>query len=204
VVAISQLVVRQVRDSGYEQSTLTAIGMTRGQATLGMIARGSVPIVVGCVVGVALATVPSGIFPVSFVRRIEPSPGFRVETMVLLLGGVVLGVGLLAGVGLALALRARGSVAASRSPFAAIAKRLPTGPISIGARFAFTPQSGDGTTIRGAIIGMIAGVAFLVGAFGFGASLDRLVEQPARWGANYDVASAGTGPARSPSPFWPR
>jgi ABC-type antimicrobial peptide transport system permease subunit len=42
------------------------------------------------------------------------------------------------------------------------------------------------------------GVAGLVGAFGFGASLDRLVDQPARWGANYDVAVGGNGASSIP------
>ena len=158
------------------------------------------PIVAGTLLGIAGATLLSGVFPTGFVRRIEPDVGLRFETTVLFLGAVVL-VAALALWTLTALLLARWASRRARRPSAvieAIAKRCGASTVSTGLRFAFTRREQDGGSMRTVVIGLLLTVGALVGAITFAASLDRLVSEPARYGTNYDL-QFGNG-AESVSP----
>ena len=189
VAAIGQLITRHVRLSPDERERLAAIGFDDGQLLSESMGRAAVPILAGTLLGIGGATLASGIFPMGFVRRVEPDVGLRFETTVLILGAVaVLGALMLWTLGALLL--ARWASRRARRPSAvieAIATRCGGSTASTGLRFAFTRRERDGGSMRTVVIGLLLTVGALVGAITFAASLDRLVSEPARYGTNYDL-----------------
>lgn len=189
VAAIGQLITRHVRLSPDERERLAAIGFDDAQLLSESMGRAAVPILTGTLLGIGGATLASGIFPMGFVRRVEPDVGLRFETTVLILGVVAL-LGALMLWTLAALLLARWASRRARRPSAvieAIASRSGASTASTGLRFAFTRRERDGGSMRTVVIGLLLTVGALVGAVTFAASLDRLVSEPARFGNNYDL-----------------
>jgi hypothetical protein len=177
-----------VRLSPAEQSRLSAVGFTDRQIFAESIGRAAVPIVAGAVAAVVLATVASGIFPTGFVRRLEPDPGVRFETAVLILGAVGLLAALL--VWSAVAFGSRRSRSAAFHPSTVIdniATKSPSATAATGVRFAFTRGERDVGSVRTSVAGLLLTVVGVVGALTFASSLDRLVSDRARFGYGYDI-----------------
>ncbi|MGI8756605.1 MAG: FtsX-like permease family protein [Acidimicrobiales bacterium] len=188
VAALGQLVARRVRLSTAQRTQLAAVGFTGTQAVAESTALGAVPVLAGVFLGAGLATLASQQFPTGFVRRIEPSPGLRVEPLVLMAGTVGFAVFLMLWILLALSLTRR-SLRRQPSGFVEqMAARSPSATASTGVRFAFMRGERDIGSIRGTVLGMVMTVAILMGTVTFGASLGRLVDDPARSGSNYDMA----------------
>ncbi len=184
LIAIGQLLSRHSRLPDDERNSLAALGFTRGQLVAETTTLSTVPAIAGIALGIGIAVAASGIFPLTFVREIEPHPGTRVDTVALGLGGVALLVSLLAWV--AVTSVVSGLVGARRLRATAndtISRRAPTATAAIGARFALTSP-------RRSSAGMIATMAIvvtgIVGSIAFASSLDRLVTHRARFGGNYD------------------
>ena len=78
-------------------------------------------------------------------------------------------------------------------PMEAIATRAGSATASTGLRFAFGRREQDRGSTRTVILGLAATLACLVGALTFGASLSRLVDQPSRYGVNYDMMLGNSG-----------
>ncbi|HSB85026.1 MAG TPA: ABC transporter permease, partial [Ilumatobacteraceae bacterium] len=147
------------------------------------------PLVTGTSAGVAIAIALSGRFPTGFVRRIEPDPGVRIETAVVLVGAATFVVAVVAWLLVAMMVR-HGSPRRRERPAVAveaIATRAGAATASTGLRFAFTRGEHDRGSARTVIIGIAFTVTGLVGALTFATSLVRLVNEPARYGSNYDV-----------------
>lgn len=195
VVIVGQLVVRQVRVPRSVRTTMSAIGMSRPQLLAEPVGRAAVPIAAGAAIAALVAYAASGVFPVGFAELVEPHPGRRLDVVVHLLGPVLLTLALLAWVLLATVLDGRETtVSRSPRPVEHVASRIPSATVATSIRFAFAPPSGDGGSRAGPMVGLALVVSVLVGAVTFAVSVARLIDEPARWGANFDlgVGQGGT------------
>ncbi len=194
VAVIGQMLSRQVRLPEPERLVLRAVGMTRVQVVADALGRALAPALVGALGAGVLAFFASGIFPTGVVRRVEPHPGLLFDPLVHVVGAFVLVVGLAAWVTLALALASR-RVPATRPPrvIDPIAPRLRPASATAGFRFALSRPSPYPGSPLAVVAGLAVVVAVLVGALTFGLNLDRLVDEPARSGQNYDLAIGSGG-----------
>ena len=188
IVVVGQVLGRQVRRSEVERLVLRSMGMTRRQVVADPLLDAAVPTIVGVSAAVALAYAASGLFPRGFVLHVEPDPGRRFETVALIPGALALGLVVLAWVLVALVVSNRGHPDVSRTTVVdAVAGHVPV-RAATALRFAFTRQTREPTRPRAAVAGTAVVVAVLVGALTFGASLGDMVDRPARWGADFDLA----------------
>jgi ABC-type lipoprotein release transport system permease subunit len=197
IAVLAQVITRQLRSTETERQRLTALGFTERQVMFESVARCAVPIVVGCVLGGALAITVSDAFPTGFPRKLEPSPGTLVQWPVLITS-VVAVTGLLF-VWTATTLTLGNRRVASVQPTTAveaIATHTGSAASGVGVRFAFTRASGQRGSVRAGAIGILLTLAALVAALTFGSSLGRLIDEPARYGANYDAAIGDSGGER--------
>ena len=131
----------------------------------------------------------SGRFPTGFVRALEPDPGVHVDAGALAIGGILLLGCLLAWVAVAFfTSRPRRALRARSRHSETIARVAPSPAAATGTNFALTGSEGSSTAALGTILALAFIVAGLVGATAFSASLDDLVTDRARFGANYDFA----------------
>ncbi len=196
IAVLGQLVTRHVRLGAVERSRLVAIGSTDGQIVAESSARAAIPVVIGALLGAVVATVPSSVFPAGFFRRLEPHPGFEIDVTVIPLGVLVTIVGLAAWTVGVLWIAQRPARSARPSKLVeTLATRTPGSAAATGLRFAFTRRATERAAIRGPIVAIMMTVAVLVGAIVFGASMSRLMDEPARYGSNYDLAIGDDGAA---------
>ena len=195
-VVVGQLASRQVRSSDDQRVSLASLGLTRAQILADSLGRVGLPALVGGVLAAALAYGFSGLFPTGFVHRLEPDPGLRFEPAVLLIGPVLLAVGLVAWVGAVLLIGARRPRRPRRASLAdTVGLRLGRAKVAMGLRFAFARHGRDAGTISTPVAGVIVLLAALVAAGTFAASLDDLIDDPARQGDTFDFTTGqGGGP----------
>ena len=186
IAAIGQLVARSVRLDTDEVISLSALGYDRRQVVAESSFRAAFVVVAGLVLAVVGAIAVSAVFPFGFARPLEPDQGVRVEAVTLLAGALVLGVGLVAWVALATHPRGAGAGPRRSSTVDAVVARWTTPSMATGIRFAFTARSHPTTTAAG-VAGTALLVAALVGTLTFAVSIRRLVEEPARYGSNFDL-----------------
>lgn len=187
VAVLGQLISRQVRLSAAERSRLSAMGFTEKQIVAESVGRAAVPIVIGSLMAIVLALIASNAFPTGFARRLEPDPGLRFETVVLIVGAVGLILALL--LWNLVAVAARKLRADSLRPsmvIEGIATKSPSATAATGLRFAFIRGERDSGSMRTSVIGLLMTVVGVVGALTFASSLERLVADPSRSGSNYD------------------
>jgi ABC-type lipoprotein release transport system permease subunit len=195
--ALGQLITRHVRLTDAEQTRLSSIGYVDSQIVGESIGRAAVPVLFGAMVGVGVATVLSGLFPTGFVRRVEPDPGPRFDSMVLLLGAAAFTAALVLWISISLVLSRRAASGRDRTSGAVEALAAMTGSATAatGLRFAFARRENDRGSIRAIIVGLSLTIVGLVAALTFATSMARLVGQPARYGINYDVMLGSGGDA---------
>ena len=203
LAAISVLSARANAASLADQPVWRGLGMTGPQRVLATAFPGAPGIAGGAMLAVIVAAVASWFMPTGLGRRVEPTPGFAVDGLVLGIGGVVL-FAVSIGITLVGAWRVsrRSSWDPSRQRVAVHASRLAravarTGasvPAIVGVRMAM--ERGRGRTavpVRPALFGAVFGVLGVVAALVVGASLDRLATEPARFGWTFDAAVVGGG-----------
>ncbi len=205
VAVLGQLITRQVRPTRAERERLTAVGFTNTQVIADAMGQAMVPITIGALLGAAVAIIPSGLFPTGFVRVVEPSPGLLVDWAVLA-GAAALFIVTLALWTLVSLTLSRSTVrSALPSPTVeAMASRTSSPTAATGMRLAFSNFADGRGSARGAMVGVMLTVAGVTAAITFGASLDRLVGQPFRYGSYYDVALGGNGAEQLPDGFTER
>jgi putative ABC transport system permease protein len=186
IAVLGQLVGRQVRMAPAERLRLAALGATEREVRIETIARSSVVVVVGTMVGAVVAVVASPLFPLGFARRVEPSPGLRVDLLMLIPGALVLVLSVLVWITFSVTMR-DAERAAGRTRAQSSWSGWRSARATTGARFALTEQPGDTASPRTTIIGVSLIVAAMVGAAMFGVSLNRLVTEPHRFGSNFDL-----------------
>jgi hypothetical protein len=194
LVVLGQFLTARVSFERDVQHRLSALGETRHQMVGEMTVSSSLPIIVGAGLGLALSTTVSSRFPTGFVRQIEPDPGLRFDGWVVVAAAAVMAIALVAWVAVAgLAATRRARPAPRRATMSdELAARLPGSALPAGVRLAFGRTGGRGV-VRQGIPALLLAVVCLVGALTFGASLNRLVAEPARWGLNFDFPIGGQG-----------
>jgi ABC-type lipoprotein release transport system permease subunit len=179
---------------------LRALGMKRSEFwSLGAL-RGIVIGSVAAVVAVVVAFLASPLMPIGQARILEPTPGFGVDGIVVA-GGVFATIAFVTLLATAATWRAvrsaddatHGTVRASRTRPSLVdtfVTRLPVRPaVAAGARTALDSGSGaNAVPVRSTIAAISVGLAVLVAALVFSASLGNLLETPAFAGWNWTVA----------------
>ncbi len=207
LVALALATTRHIGGGAADDAVRRHLGMTRSarvaSLALPLLTAGGA----GAIAGVGVAVVASSQFPIGLGRRAEPSPGLRVDPAVLGVGAlaIVLAVFLLAAVaGWRLTARTdagrRIELVGERSRSLSAAARAggmrPTA--TMGVQMATDPGRGrHAVPVRPAIVGAAVGAAGLVATLVFGASLDRLVASPERWGWGWDAAVTGSPAVRA-------
>lgn len=185
---------RHVTGAATDLGVLAALGLGR-RAQLALLLGTTVPgLAAGVAAALAAAVLASPLLPIGLARRADPDVGLHADVVVLVPGVVALAF-LGAGFAALGARRARRAVLAGRPApprGANVAERAGArlGPVAT-AGLAFALQPGRGTRavpVRPALAGAVAGLIGVVGVGVVGASMGRLVDTPARYGAPWDVA----------------
>jgi putative ABC transport system permease protein len=170
-----------------------ALGMTTAES-LGARLLAALPAAVLAALLGAGATLLAGTFPpLGSQARFESALGFRPQWTLAVGGGLVLGLvflGLVSGAALVAWRRRDREAAATRAeaaPFgvADAVRRWPA--VLLGSRLARSVGVRRGLPPLVAVLAAAAAVAGIVATVVVGASLNRLVEEPARWAAGSDV-----------------
>lgn len=188
LVVIGQALARQAEAwRGAERLAIRAIGVTPVQARSADALFLLAVAVPGALLAIAVAVGASPLFPVGSARPLEPERGIAVDATVLGLGAVVAILLLLAGDRLG-DRRSRGVsrrvpplqliTAASAQPVLASGLRLATGGTSTERR-RFSATVGFAALALAMVIG---GVAFV-------SALDRLIDEPVRYGVGWDLTA---------------
>jgi len=197
LVACAQALYRRLSDSAPDQPTLRAMGLSRLERVVAM-GLTVVPAVVAGVGLAALLAIPASWFmPIGTARDAEPSPGIDVDGTVLILGAALFTFTLVI-VGVMSASRVA-RAAGHGPPSATPARRRPSPARLVGSRLspaahlgmtmALDPGAGrTAVPVRSALIGAGVGAAGIMAVLTFGASLDSLVDEPARSGWNWTLA----------------
>ncbi|MGH9086121.1 MAG: FtsX-like permease family protein [Acidimicrobiales bacterium] len=188
MLAVAQVLTRQVQASASDNATLRALGMRRRDLVLLACVRGSLLGAGAAVLAVAVAIAASPIFPIGPARWAEPDPGVHVD-------GVVVGAGaagVLAAVTLTIAAAAVFVAFARRSRparqghlLSTLASWLPGPAALVGVGFAVRPGRGERAAGWSAVFGVTSATAAFLLAATFGAGLDRLLESPDRYGQDW-------------------
>ena len=196
VLVIGQAIARQTFLDSTENPTLRALGLSQGQlAGLALLRAGWMGLV-GAAIALAVAAAASPLTPFGTARLADPDPAFSFPLVPMALGSAGI---LLAVIALALYPAFRAARAAWDPDAQAgvrpvrlvdkIARNAGKPAHGIGVRMAFERGRGRtavpvGTTITGTAVGVLALAASLV----VGASLNRLSDDPALYGWNWDAA----------------
>jgi hypothetical protein len=172
-----------------EHDVLDALGVgpsARRTASALETGPGAIAGVLGAVVVAAAA---SPLFPVGVAGRAEPHPGFDLDPLVLVAGGVVLVVAVLVLAVLASRTSERRRGAATRHPSALVRHLAGSGaPVAVVTGSGFVSERGRSSiAARSAAIGVAFGSAGLVAVAVFTASQGALEHTPARWGQVWDA-----------------
>jgi ABC-type lipoprotein release transport system permease subunit len=203
ILIFGQLFARQVFLDSFEHNRLHALGMESRQLWGVSVLRATMTGVGGAVVAVVVALALSPLTPTGLARIAEPAPGFAVDAWAVGLGAAAV---LLASV-VFTAVPARrifadvrlgqdeGAAGLSRSA-ESLARVGASAATVTGLRMAF--ERGGGATavpVRTAITGVSIGLATLVAALTFGASLRHLGRNEHLYGVTWDMAIAQDGAA---------
>jgi hypothetical protein len=195
---VAQGVAELLHRSAPQLEVLGALGMTRFETAVSGGIGGVIAVLAGMLLAVGGAVALSPLAPVGPVRQFDPARGVSFDSTVLLGGGLLLTVVLLALSGWLAwrALRpATGGPGARPSAVAdaAFAAGLPT-PAVLGIRYALQPAPGrQRSGVRANLVGSIVAVTAVITAVVFGASLNGLVSHPVRYGWNWNVLIQSQG-----------
>jgi hypothetical protein len=188
-----QSLSRQLRVDAADGEALRALGMTGGQRVAVASLRGALVGAGAAALAVAGAVAWSPFTPVGLARQAEPDPGVEVNDAVLAVGGAVIAAIVTARAALTgwQIVRRRGdrSRAAAGSALAEQVARAGAAPPLVTGLSLVRGWRGSGVSTRSTLVGVIAGVAALAGAVTFLASLDRLVDEPERYGWTFDAVA---------------
>jgi hypothetical protein len=175
-------IVRWTTTPEPDRAPLLAMGLRPRQERLVSTLRGAAVGVIAAAGTVTIAILVSGRFPIGVARQIEPHPGARVDTEVMLLGALAI-VMVCAALG-ALAPRASQRRIRRASRIADSLQANGVSPARVaGVRAALGPFGGAGSAGASVAIAIIA----VIGALTFQAGLGRLLDTPARYGWTWDA-----------------
>jgi ABC-type lipoprotein release transport system permease subunit len=189
----SQTISRQIAIDADDDATLSALGMTSVQTSAVAVVRVIAIAAISIAVASLVSIVSSAWMPLGIAGTAEPSPGVRVDAVVIGAGiaAIALGVALIALLSAMKEARKRRAPAHNQaSTVASTFARAGLGASGvIGLRFALERGRGRtavpvGTSIAGIAIGVLALAATLV----FSSSMDRLRSEPELYGVTWDMA----------------
>ena len=195
LLIFAQAIVRQSFLESDDHPSLTALGMSSGQLYSATMIRLMLVAAAGTLLAVVVAIAVSPLTPIGLLRLIDIRPGVSFDARALLIGAAAILV----------AIFLIGSYAAARTRFARTAIRRTAAPTEHPSRVAdalarssFPPSSvagvrmalepGRGRTsvpVRSTVFGAAVGLAALVTAFTFGASLTHFLHTPRLVGWNW-------------------
>jgi putative ABC transport system permease protein len=191
-VALGQSLARLFGLDARDQQTEAALGLRPGARLAARLVIVAVPALLGAAGALAGGLLGARIEPLGSIRGLEPAPGPAVN--VAIVASVVAGtvVVVVAAGALAVVRSGRLATTAPLGRPSAMVRRLATlgtGPVGItGIRFALEPGRGPrAVPTRTAIAGVVGGVIGLTALLVTVSSADRLVDDPVRWGAGYDL-----------------
>jgi hypothetical protein len=204
LVVLGQLLARQYRLADTERTVLRALGYSRLQLLAEPAARASVAVGAGAALAGIGAYLCSGIFPRGFVTRLEPHEGLLFDPLVHLLGPVLLAAGVLAWMTMSLRLGDRATAPArSMSLVDRVTPAIPSAIAALGTHFAFSRGPTRARTVWTSFAGLILVSGLVFGALTFGRNLTLAIDEPARYGVNYDLqlGQGGTVTAKQLAPL---
>jgi ABC-type lipoprotein release transport system permease subunit len=194
VLVIGQLLARLTSIESGDNLVLAAMGATRTQRAALALCRATAIGVVAAVIAAALAIAVSPAFPTGLARTAEPDPGLRFDMPVTLVGvlGLVVVVVALTAWPAWRSSRALHAVESLPGRTTIAARFLSPGsvpaPIGSGVRMALAPGRGSTSVpVRTSMAGIALGIATLVAALTFAASLAHLLATPRLYGHTWDV-----------------
>jgi hypothetical protein len=197
LLAISQIIAREVAMSATDDSVLAAMGFGRLQIASVTVVRLAGPVAAGAVMAVAAAVAASPLMPLGAARLAEPHPGVSVDGPVLGFGAAAIVVVLLAVSAFAAwrvtrhvtgTARAKVPVQKPSRLVEALARAGVRPPAVTGVRMALEPGHGrTSVPVRSATVGMVVAVAAVVAVVTFSANLNRLVSTPRLYGDTWSV-----------------
>jgi hypothetical protein len=194
LLTAGQSLSRQLRIDATDGDALRALGMTGGQRVALASLRGALVGVGAGVLAIAGAVAWSPLTPVGLARQAEPHPGVAVNVAVLAVGGAAIA-GFVTARALLTGWRTVGRTgdhparAAVGSTLAERAARAGAAPSLVTGLSLVRGWRASGVSTRSTLAGVIVGVATLAGAVTFLASLDRLVDDPERYGWTFDAVA---------------
>ncbi len=187
-VVVGGAISRQFQGSTDHGIALSAMGWTGAQQDLARSAVPAIGIAVGAGGAGVGAVAVSGLFPFGIARRMEPTPGPRIDSFVVFLGVTAVFV---AGLGLLLVLahagsRSRGPAAVRPDPRASrLAPAFAALPVAVavGIRHAVQRRTANGPVpVLAGLAAATVAVMGVVGAATTVRSLDGLLDAPVRYG----------------------
>ena len=197
LVLIAQAVVRQLKSSSADLTTLRALGLNHRQLWYINLMQVAAMAAVGALVAFVVAVLASPIMPLGAARVAEPSPGIDVDGVVLGIGFIFIVAALIAAVAVPSWRLSSGAAQGADRRAAATRSRWLTqisssgAPVtaSLGIREALDPGSRRGAVpVRSALVGTVLSIAMVVGTFTFGANLIHLVKTPSQYGQTWQAA----------------
>ena len=189
VLVVAQGLMRHHGARRPAQRVERALGLTVAERATARVLAGALGAVVAGVVGAAIALAAGVIGPLGNQRRFEPTPGFRAPWATALLGGVglaVLFLAMTAGAAAVVATR-RPTVTPLPSPGFTTIGRLPPA-VLCGLGLAWRgPRAVGGVRTTATVVGLALAVTGIVATVTIGASMQRLVDDPQRFGRNADL-----------------
>ena len=183
---IAQVVGRTLRLDESERQSMLALGWRHSDFAAERSLEGLVVASIAAPITGVVAYAITGLFPIGILRLFEPNPGARMDWAVVIAGAAAVTTVVVATAVIIGHSRQRRYVAKSRGGLPAIlAARGAPVALTVGSRFATSSVRG-----RSSWVSLSAGalmVAGLVGSTVVGMSLTEIVEQPSRWGVNYQT-----------------
>jgi hypothetical protein len=201
VVTIGIVLTRGISQSGVDQATLRALGVTRSQRVLTSGPRVLLIAAGGALVAVLGAVAASPLLPIGVARRADPDVGVHFDWLILGLGIVAVIVVVVAITFLAALRSTRRSTLDATSE----ARRRTSSIVETAARAGLPPtatsglrmalEPGHGATavpVRSAYLGAVFGVLGVIAVLVFASSLNQLVVTPRLYGSTWDFQAADT------------
>ncbi len=191
-VLIGQALTRSVRAGAADAPTLRSMGFTRRNLARAQALPHLPVVAVGALVGFVGAVALSPRFPIGLSRSVDPDVGVHVDWLVLGAGLALMIVVLVVTIALT-ARRATAPMPATRptrrSKLVALLTSLGAHPpVTLGASLALEPgRDRRALPTRPALAGIAVGVLGVVGAQTLLAGMNDAIDNPARFGAVWDV-----------------
>lgn len=198
LVAISFALARRMSEEVEDDDTLRALGLSQRQRWAATVAH-AVPIaVVGALAALVAAWLASPLFPIGVARDAEPAPGLHFDAGALLISALIVVVAVLVVGAIAAAVvtsRREQAMARPTRIGRAMADAGVAPSVAVGVGFALGRGRSRSIPVWSTIGAVTIGVTGVIAALVFAASLDRLVDTPARYGWTWGVVLDGFGGA---------